>query len=90
MSTKKTNIEGKKLSGSPGHMLKHTYYRNLEWTFQDLLPCCCFALKTKSSKICWQVSQLAYPGKGSDMSELRSCAKRFGGSRSFIRPCPHP
>jgi len=40
-----------------------------------------------------------FASKGSDMSELRTCAKRFGGlvvttlpwwaSRSFIRSCLH-
>jgi len=43
--------------------------------------------------------QPASAGKGSDMTKLRTCAKRFGGltvttlpwwdSRSFIRPCLH-
>jgi len=47
------------------------YYRNFKWTFQDLLPCYCYAIKTKST-IRYQVSQPASAGKGSDMSDLRS------------------
>jgi len=39
------NISGwkKTLSGSPGHMQQNAYYRNLKWTFEDLLPCYCYA-----------------------------------------------
>jgi len=37
-------------------------------------------------KIQWEPWSSASAGKGSDMSELRNCAKRFGASRS--RLCP--
>ena len=39
------------LSGCPGHMWQNAYYRNLKWTFEDLLPCYCYAVKTKSTTI---------------------------------------
>jgi len=29
-----------------GHMRKNAYYRNLKWTFYDLLPCYSYARKT--------------------------------------------
>jgi len=34
----------KTLSGSPGHMRQNSCYRNLKRTFEDLLPCCCYAI----------------------------------------------
>jgi len=39
----------KNLSGSPGHMRQNAYYRNLKWTSEDLLPCYCYTIKTKST-----------------------------------------
>jgi len=48
MSTKKTNSGGKKLSKSPGHMRQNAFSQNLKRTFEDLLPCYCYAIKTKS------------------------------------------
>ena len=33
-------------SGSPGHMWKNVYYRNVKWTFEDLLPWYFYAIKT--------------------------------------------
>jgi len=33
---------------SPGHMRKNAYYSNLKWTFEDLLPCYCYVIKTNS------------------------------------------
>jgi len=53
------------LSGSPGHMWQNAYYRNLKLTFEDLLPCYSYAIKTKSTTIRSQVSQPASAGKGS-------------------------
>jgi len=41
----------KTLSGSPGHMRQNAYSHNLKWTFEDLLPCYRYAIKTKSSTI---------------------------------------
>jgi len=41
----------KTLSGSPGHIRQNAYYRNLKRTFEDLLPCYCYAIKTKSTTI---------------------------------------
>jgi len=96
---KKADLGGKTLSGSPGHMRKNAYYRNLKWRFEDWSPCYWYAIKTESTTIGWQVSQPASVGKGSNMSELRSCAEHFGGlavttlprwaSRSSIGPCLH-
>jgi len=51
MSTKKQMWVEKTLSASPGHMRQNAYYRNLNWTFQDLLPCDYYAVKTKSTTI---------------------------------------
>jgi len=34
-----------------------TYYRNLNWTFEDLLQCYCYAINTNSRTIRSQVSQ---------------------------------
>jgi len=62
----------------PWSHAQNAYYRNLKWTFEDLLSCYCCAIRTKSTTIRQQVSQSAFAGKGSDVSELRSCAKRFG------------
>jgi len=39
------------LSGSPGHMRKNAYYRNLKWAFEDLLQCNCYAAKPRSTTI---------------------------------------
>jgi len=64
-------------------MRQNAYYRNLKWTFEDLFPCYCYAIKTKSTTIalasfatclCWQ------------RSELRNCTKRVGASRSQLCP----
>jgi len=32
-------------------MRKNAYYRNLKLTFEDLLPCYCCSIKTKSATI---------------------------------------
>jgi len=36
--------------GSTGHMRENAYHRSLKWTFEDLLPCYCYAIKTNSRK----------------------------------------
>ena len=41
----------KTLSGSPGNMRQNAYSHNLKWTFEDLLPCYCYAIKTRSTTI---------------------------------------
>ena len=70
---KKVNLGAKKRSGRPaGHMRKNAYYSNLKWTFENLLPCCCYAMKINSKSIRSQVSQPVCAGKGADMSELQS------------------
>ena len=53
----------------PGHMPSNAYYRNLKWTFEDLLPCYCYAIKNNSGTVC---SQVASAGKGADVSELQA------------------
>jgi len=64
----------KTCSGRPGHMRKNAYCRrpNLKWTFEDLLPCHCYAIKINSRTIRLQHSHPASAGKGADMSELQS------------------
>jgi len=43
---KKTIWCDKTLSGSPGHM-RRNIYRNLKWTFEDLLLCNCYTIMTR-------------------------------------------
>ena len=43
----------------------------LKWTFEDLLPCYCYAIKTNDNTIRLLVSQLASAGKRADMNELQ-------------------
>jgi len=40
------------------------YCCNLKWTFEDLLPCYCYAIKINSRTMRSQVSQPAFAGKG--------------------------
>jgi len=53
-------------------MQQNACYRNVTWTFADLLPCYCYALKTNSRKIRSRLSQATSAGKGGDMSELQA------------------
>ena len=53
-------------------MQQNACYRNVTWTFEDLLPCYCYAIKTNSRKIRSWLSQPASAGKGGDMSELQA------------------
>jgi len=62
----------KKRNRSPGHMRENAYYCNLKWTFEDLVPCYCYAIKANSKTIRSQVPQPASTGKGADMSELQA------------------
>ena len=41
----------KTLSGNPGHVRQNAFYGNLKRTFEDLLPCYCYAMKTNSTTI---------------------------------------
>jgi len=41
----------KTFSGSPGPMRQNAYSHNLKWTYEDLLPYYCHAVKTKSTTI---------------------------------------
>jgi len=52
-STKKQIWLEEKLNGSPGHMQQNACCCNLKWTFEDLLPCYCYAIKIKSTTILW-------------------------------------
>ena len=47
-------------------------HRYTKWTFADLLPCYCYAIKTNSRTIRSPRSQPASAGKGGDMSELQA------------------
>jgi len=61
-----------KTSVFSSHMRQNAYYRNLKWTFEDLLPCYCYAIKTKSKTIRLLVWQPAFAWKWADMSELQA------------------
>ena len=73
-----TIISSHCLAASPAkevnsHMQKNTInYRNLKWTFADLLPCYFDATKKSSRTLCSQVSQHESAGEGVDMSELQA------------------
>ena len=67
------------LSGSPGHMRQNAYSHNLKWTFEDLLLCYCYAIKTKSTTIGKHVSQPASAGKEANCALELSVS---GSSRS--------
>jgi len=70
--------------GGSGNLRQNSYYRNLKWTFEVLLPCYCYSITTNSTTIRWQVSQPASTGKGSDYE--RTAPSVLGTSRS--RLCP--
>jgi len=53
-------------------MQQNACYQNITWTFADLLPCYCYAMKTNSRAICSWLSQPASSGKGGDMCELQA------------------
>jgi len=64
-------------------MRQNAYSHNLKWTFEDLLSCYCYVIKTKSTTTRWQVSQPATAGKGANCAIALSLS---GASRSRIRP----
>ena len=53
-------------------MQQNAYYRDVKWTFEDLLPCYCYAVKTNSRTIRSQLWQPTSAGKGGYMSELKA------------------
>jgi len=53
-------------------MQKNAHFRNSKWTFEDLLPCYCYATKTHSRTTHSLVSQPSSAVKGADKSELQS------------------
>jgi len=55
-----------------GHLRKNAYYVNLKWSFEDLLPCYCYATKTHSRTIRQLVSQPSSAVKRAEMCELQS------------------
>jgi len=61
-----------KMSAFNSHMRQNAWYRNFKWTSEDLLPCYCYAKKSKSKTIRSQVEQPAPAGKGADTSELQA------------------
>ena len=58
-----------KMSAFNNLMQQNVCHRNTKWTFADLLPCYCYAIKTNSRKIRSRLSQPTSAGKGGDMSE---------------------
>jgi len=52
------------------HAEKRINYRNLKWTFQDSLPCNCYATKRNSGTKRSQVSQRESAGEGVDMRDI--------------------
>ena len=44
-------------------MQQNACYRNIKWTFADLLACYCYAIKTNSRTIRWRLSQPASVSK---------------------------
>jgi len=60
-----------KMSAFNSLMQQKACHRNIKWTFADLLPCYCYAIKTNSRKIRSRLSQPASADKGGDMSELK-------------------
>jgi len=53
-------------------MQQNACHRNIKWTFADLLPCYCYAIKTNSRIIRSRLSQPTSSGKGGVMSELQA------------------
>jgi len=76
----------KKLIGSPAHMRENAYYRNLKWTIKGLLPCYCYAIKTKSTTIRLQVSQSHLQAKNRTRANSAVALSVSGALR--LRLCP--
>jgi len=53
-------------------MQQNACYRDVKWTFEDLLQFYCYAIKTNSRTIRLRLSQPTSAGKGRDMSELQA------------------
>jgi len=55
-------------------MRQNAYDRNVKWTFEDLLPCYCYAIKTNDRTIRSQALQPASAAAGevADMSKLQA------------------
>ena len=60
------------LRGNIGHMWQNAFYRYLKWTFEDLLTCFCYAIKTYSRTNRSQVWPDASASIGKDRSELHA------------------
>jgi len=76
---KQTWVEKTSTRALYGHMRQNAYNQNLKWTFEDLLPCHCYAIKTKNTTIRQQVLQPASAGTGSDLSKLRKACQGLHG-----------
>ena len=48
---KQTWVKKLSVGALHGHMRKNAYFRNSKWTFEDLLPCYCYATKTHNRTI---------------------------------------
>ena len=53
-------------------MQQNACCRDVKWTFEDLLPCHCYAIKTISRTIRSRLLQPTSAGKGGCMSELQA------------------
>ena len=71
---KKTHKKQAQIRGKNARLA--TLYCNLKLTFEDLLPCYCYAIKTKSTTIRQQVSQPASAGKGSDQNRRQKVVNK--------------
>jgi len=61
-----------KMSALNSHMQQNAFYRYLKWTFEDLLPCYCEAIKINKRQIRSHVSQPTSAWKKANMSELKA------------------
>jgi len=55
-----------------GHIRQYAFYRCLKWTFEDLLPCYCYAIKTYSRTNRSQVWPPAFASIRVDRSERQA------------------
>ena len=70
-----------KISAFKSHLQQNAWHHNLKWTFEDLLPCYYYTIKTNSETIRSQVWQLA-PAGGSVASPKIWEVKKFGGGQN--------
>jgi len=71
-----------KMSAFKSHLQQNGWYRHLKWTFEDLLPCYYYTIKTNCETIRSQVWQLA-PAGGCVASPKIWGAKNLVGAKMF-------